>query len=50
MNVWKWIVTIILVLMLIGIAVGYPDDANPVNQHATERALLEDLVNWYGLE
>jgi nitroreductase len=37
-------------LMLIGIAIGYPDDTDPVNQYTTARAPLEDLVNWYGLE
>ena len=35
-------------LILIGIAIGYPDEDNPVNQYITDREPLEKLVRWYG--
>ena len=37
-------------LMLVGIAVGYPDLKNPVNQYTTDREPMDKLVNWYGFE
>ena len=37
-------------LMLVGIAVGYPDLKNPVNQYTTDREPMDKLVSWYGFE
>ena len=35
-------------LMLMGIAIGYPDWDNPVNQFSTEREPLDKMVSWHG--
>jgi nitroreductase len=37
-------------LMLVGMAIGYPDLENPVNQYSTDREPMEKLVSWYGFE
>jgi nitroreductase len=35
-------------LILVGIAIGYPDWADPVNQFVNEREPLDKLAGWYG--
>jgi nitroreductase len=35
-------------LMIIAIAIGYPDWDNPVNQFRSEREPLDRIVRWYG--
>jgi nitroreductase len=35
-------------IMLLGIAIGYPDWDNPVNQFRTEREPLESIATWHG--
>ncbi|OGO21980.1 MAG: hypothetical protein A2144_10480 [Chloroflexi bacterium RBG_16_50_9] len=35
-------------LVLIGIAIGYPDLKNPVNRYTTDREALDKLVSWHG--
>jgi len=37
-------------MILIGIAIGYPDSDQPINQFNTEREPKEKLVRWYGFE
>jgi nitroreductase len=37
-------------LIALGIAIGYPDWENPVNQTRTEREPLDKIVKWYGFE
>jgi nitroreductase len=37
-------------MILIGIAVGYPDDDKPVNKFTTAREPTEKLARWYGFE
>jgi len=37
-------------LMLVGIAIGYPDLTNPVNQYTTDREPIDKLVRWHGFE
>lgn len=33
-------------VILVGIAFGYPDDKNPANRFRTDRAALDEWVNW----
>ncbi|TAK31671.1 MAG: hypothetical protein EPO21_17215 [Chloroflexota bacterium] len=35
-------------LMLISIAIGYPDETDPINQYRSEREPLEVAASWYG--
>ena len=35
-------------LMLLGIAMGYPDWDDPINQFRSERVPLDEVGNWYG--
>ena len=35
-------------LFVIGIAIGYPDDKDPINNMRTEREPLESMVKWCG--
>ena len=37
-------------LMVLGIAIGYPNWDDPVNQFHSEREPLEDITKWYGFE
>jgi nitroreductase len=37
-------------LIALGIAIGYPDWDNPVNQSRTQRESLDDVAKWYGFE
>jgi nitroreductase len=37
-------------LIAVGIAIGYPDWENPVNQRSTERESLDSITRWYGFE
>ena len=37
-------------LVLVGIAIGYPDWNNPINQVRSERETMETLVKWYGFD
>jgi nitroreductase len=37
-------------LMLLGIAIGYPDWDHPLNQYPVDREPLDKLVSWYGFE
>jgi nitroreductase len=37
-------------LIALGIAIGYPDWDNPVNQRRTQREPLRDVAKWYGFE
>jgi nitroreductase len=37
-------------LFVIGIAIGYPDDKDPINSFRSERESLESMVKWYGFE
>ena len=37
-------------LIALGIAIGYPDWDNPVNQSRTQRESLNDVAKWYGFE
>ncbi len=37
-------------LVLVGIAIGYPDWDNPINQVRSERETMETLVKWYGFD
>ena len=37
-------------LILVGIAIGYPDTDDPVNQFRTERASLDEVAKWYGFD
>lgn len=37
-------------IMVIAIAVGYPDPTNPTNQFKSGRVPLEDLVTWFGFK
>ncbi|MDF1755483.1 MAG: nitroreductase family protein [Verrucomicrobiales bacterium] len=36
--------------LICGIAIGYPDRDDPVNQYRTEREEVDRFTNWYGLE
>jgi nitroreductase len=35
-------------IVLLGIAIGYPDWDNPINQFRTEREPLDKIVTWHG--
>jgi nitroreductase len=35
-------------IIFLGIAIGYPDWDNPINQFRTEREPLEDIATWHG--
>jgi nitroreductase len=37
-------------LMVIGIAIGYPNWDNPVNQFRSERDPLDRIAHWYGFK
>ena len=37
-------------LLALGIAIGYPDWDNPINQSRTEREPLAEVASWYGFE
>ncbi len=37
-------------LMVIAIAIGYPDWNNPVNGFRSEREPLDEIVRWYGMK
>ncbi|OGO06501.1 MAG: hypothetical protein A2Y92_02105 [Chloroflexi bacterium RBG_13_57_8] len=37
-------------LMLVGVAIGYPDPDNPVNRYTSDREPVDKLVRWYGFE
>ncbi len=37
-------------LIALGIAIGYPDWDNPINQSRTEREPLVEVARWYGFE
>lgn len=37
-------------LMVLGIAIGYPDWDDPVNQFHSDREPLADIATWYGFE
>ena len=37
-------------LMVIAIAIGYPDWDNPVNRFRSEREPLDRIVKWYGMK
>jgi nitroreductase len=34
-------------IMVVGVAIGYPDLKNPVNQYTTDREPMDKLVSWY---
>jgi hypothetical protein len=34
-------------IMLVGVAIGYPDLKNPVNQYITDREPMDKLVSWH---
>lgn len=35
-------------LFVIGIAIGYPDEEDPINQFRSERETLDSMTKWYG--
>jgi nitroreductase len=35
-------------IVLLGIAIGYPDWDNPINQFQTEREPLDSIATWHG--
>ena len=37
-------------LIAVGIAIGYPDWENPLNQKSTQRESLDTITSWYGFE
>jgi nitroreductase len=37
-------------LFVIGIAIGYPDEKDPINSFRSERESLENMVKWCGFE
>ena len=37
-------------LIALGIAIGYPDRENPVNQQSREREPLDSISRWYGFD
>ncbi len=37
-------------IVLLGIAIGYPDWDNPINQFRTEREPLESIASWHGFQ
>ena len=36
-------------MLFCGMALGYKDQDHPINQWRTERAPLEDFVQWHGI-
>ena len=37
-------------IFLLGIAIGYPDRDNPINQFKTDREALENITTWHGFK
>jgi nitroreductase len=37
-------------LVLVGIAIGYPDWENPINQFRSDREAADSMVKWYGFD
>ncbi len=37
-------------LVLVGIAIGYPDWDNPINQFRSDREAVDSVVKWYGFD
>ena len=37
-------------LIVLGIAIGYPDQEDPINQFRSEREPLDSVAKWYGFE
>ena len=37
-------------IIVLGIAIGYPDWDDPVNQFCSEREPLDNIIRWYGFE
>jgi len=37
-------------IILLGIAIGYPDWDHPINQFRTEREPIENIASWHGFE
>ena len=37
-------------LVLVGIAIGYPDWENPINQFRSDREAADNVVKWYGFD
>lgn len=37
-------------LMVLGIAIGYPDWDNPLSQFRSDRLQLDEVANWYGFD
>ena len=37
-------------LFVLGIAIGYPDEKDPINHFRSEREPLESMAKWYGFE
>ncbi len=37
-------------LIVLGIAIGYPDEEDPINQFRTERETLDSVAKWYGFD
>jgi nitroreductase len=37
-------------LFVLGIAVGYPDEEDPINQFRSEREPLDSMAKWYGFD
>jgi len=37
-------------LVILGIAIGYPDWDNPINQLHSEREALDGVARWYGFD
>jgi nitroreductase len=37
-------------LVLVGIAVGYPDWDNPINEFRSDREAVESVVKWHGFD
>jgi nitroreductase len=37
-------------LIVLGIAIGYPDETDPINQFRSEREPLDSVAKWYGFD
>ncbi|MCX6011663.1 MAG: hypothetical protein NT134_05355 [Chloroflexi bacterium] len=37
-------------LIVLGIAIGYPDEAYPINHFRSEREPLDSVAKWYGFD
>ena len=37
-------------LIVLGIAIGYPDEEDPINQFRSEREPLDSMAKWYGFD